>query len=567
MKGHTTLTNKLNSLLLIASLLIFSFPSCNSSKQKTDESKTEDLSESADPVIRQAFSREAEAGGTVGHAGDPHQLTRTELSYGRAPQPAPGLQYQDGVILMEHGDQAIQAAGSDGLSWVLDANAPHADEIQVDKVLFATDRCMGRVLSVERVGDKLGVILGPVQITDVIKQGHFVYNHPLDLNSLVGVVAPDYPGAPESDAAQQMKAAGKTALRHTQPSITYAVVTPSGEWKPMPMIEMPGAPRVMPASWQPPSAQHLLAVAQGDYFPSWPKFTPGPLPVVGGIPPVQLSSLNISPCFFSCGGIGIHLYQEKDGVKVDLKAVLHMSAPSLTFNIDVSPGYVKTAAISLSGAAGFTITFEAAAAKDMSANIDTFGQIPMNIELPIVGLGVPLKVILTTTIKLQTAFSAKTSVLKGQGDFTASGGLTMGYINGKWGASGMKMTLKQNLADAVGGVSVGISSLVFGVNETVMVGLGAFGFATGPYVALVSSITATDQSSIAMRPCRQGTFNMDVYAGIGYSIPKLVASIVNFFLSLVHVKPIPAQGDAVRMTKPYPLVEHKDQIPTGCAGK
>jgi hypothetical protein len=221
----------------------------------------------------------------------------------------------------------------------------------------------------------------------------------------------------------------------------------------------------------------------------------------------------------------------------------------------------------LSGAAGFTITLKAGAMHDLQANLHEFGEVPLDVQLPITGLGVPLVVRLINTFKLDTGFSAKTSVLEAKGDFTASGALTVGYVNGNWGATGMKVTLKQNLADAVGGVSVGINSLVFGINQTLMVGLGAFGFSTGPYVSLVSTITALDQSSIVMRPCRQGTFSMQVYAGIGWSIPKVVASVVNFFLSLVHVNPIPASGDIARMKNTLPLMDRKDELPPGCSGK
>jgi len=158
-------------------------------------------------------------------------------------------------------------------------------------------------------------------------------------------------------------------------------------------------------------------------------------------------------------------------------------------------------------------------------------------------------------------------VLQARADYSAGGALNVGYIDNKWGASGMKMDMKHNLADSVSGISVGINSLVFGVNQTLMVGLGAFGFSTGPYVALVSTITATDQSSIAMRPCTQGTFNMSVYAGIGWSMPQVVNSIVNFFLSLVHVKPIPASGDVARMKDAKVLADRRDMTPAGCAGK
>lgn len=277
--------------------------------------------------------------------------------------------------------------------------------------------------------------------------------------------------------------------------------------------------------------------------------------------------MQMHPCFIDCGGLGLHLYTEKGGVRADLWAIFYMATPHLTFNIDVSPGYVKTAAIHLSGGAGFSVIFKAGADKDFQTNMHLFGQVPLSIEFPVLGLGVPFSLKLINTFKLDTAFSAKTSVLQARADYSAGGELAVGYIDNKWGASGMKMDLKHNLADSVSGISVGINSLVFGVNQTLMVGLGAFGFSTGPYVALVSTITATDQSSIAMRPCTQGTFNMNVYAGIGWSMPQVVTSIVNFFLNLVHVKPIPASGDVARMKEPKVLADRRDMTPPGCAGK
>ena len=562
------------AVVLVLSLLLVS--ACRHGE------RADDPSQASDPVVREAFSPAAMAGGTVGRPADPHKFSPTELRYGRAPQPAPGLTYQDGIVLMEHGDQALRGVSSDGLTWIFDANAPHANEIQVDKVVFATERCVGRVLDVQRSGDELKMILGPVQITDVIKKGHFVYDQPIDLNNFVAVAAPDYPGAPDSKAAQQMKASGQTSSLHERPSVEYAIVTPSGEWKPMTTVSPVGGPRLMNAAWHPPvGPPHFMpaslrppalsgdgpAFMQGNYFPNWPNIASAPLPTIGGVPQINLPNMQMHPCFIDCGGLGLHLYTEKGGVRADLWAIFYRATPHLTFNIDVSPGYVKTAAIHLSGGAGFSVIFKAGSDKDFQTNMHLFGQVPLSIEFPVLGLGVPFSLKLINTFKLDTAFSAKTSVLQARADYSAGGALDVGYIDNKWGASGMKMDMKHNLADSVSGISVGINSLVFGVNQTLMVGLGAFGFSTGPYVALVSTITATDQSSIAMRPCTQGTFNMNGYAGIGWSMPQVVTSIVNFFLNLVHVKPIPASGDVARMKEPKVLADRRDMTPPGCAGK
>ena len=73
-------------------------------------------------------------------------------------------------------------------------------------------------------------------------------------------------------------------------------------------------------------------------------------------------------------------------------------------------------------------------------------------------------------------------MLQANADYTAGGALNVGYIDNKWGATGMKMDLKHNLADAVSGVCRDQFAGLW-CEPDLMVGLGAFGFSTGPYVA------------------------------------------------------------------------------------
>ncbi len=69
-------------------------------------------------------------------------LTESERRFGVAPKRGPGIVYQDDIILMEHGDQAIRSFSSNGLSWTFDANAPQVNEIQPGKIVFATGRAL-----------------------------------------------------------------------------------------------------------------------------------------------------------------------------------------------------------------------------------------------------------------------------------------------------------------------------------------------------------------------------------------------------------------------------------------
>src|ERR1700730_15030819 len=83
-----------------------------------------------------------------------------EVRFGVSPTRNSQVTYQPGVIIMEHGAEAIRSESADGFTWTIDAKAPGAAEIERDKILFATGRMVGRVLLVKREGDELAVTLG-----------------------------------------------------------------------------------------------------------------------------------------------------------------------------------------------------------------------------------------------------------------------------------------------------------------------------------------------------------------------------------------------------------------------
>src|ERR1700722_7251715 len=120
-----------------------------------------------------AGSPQSNAPVLMGHSIKLSDLSDTEIRFGRAPKRGPGVTYQDGIILMEEGDKAIQSFASNGLSWNLKADSPQGNEIQEGKILFATDRCVGKVLAVQRNGDSVTVVLGPAQLNELVKEGNF----------------------------------------------------------------------------------------------------------------------------------------------------------------------------------------------------------------------------------------------------------------------------------------------------------------------------------------------------------------------------------------------------------
>src|SRR6185437_12644089 len=152
-------------------------------------------------------------------------------------------------------------------------------------------------------------------------------------------------------------------------------------------------------------------------------------------------------------------------------------------------------------------------------------------------------------------------------------GFGVGYNGTGFGAdSPTKFEAKSDPAANVGGISVGINSAVIGLRQQVMFGIGFLGFATGPYAGLVESTTITKQSTAATlvlpapgADCRQATFELAVDGGVGWTINRVVAAVVNFFLGVFHAKQIPTKGTFIEIPQ-QEVIGHRYELPDKCAG-
>jgi hypothetical protein len=515
----------------------------------------------------------------VGHPLKLSDMTESERRWGMAPKRGAGIVYQNDIILMEHGDQAIRSFASNGLSWNFDANAPQVNEIQPGKIVFATGRAVGRVLAVQRNGDQVSAILGPVQLTDLVKQGKFMYDQPLDLNSAIAIAAPDYPGAVNSTAMQNRAPGAQSSIQSGSGIwhvAEYYVVSDTGKWTPMRTVTGSGArvgkPTLVRSGFHPPKRLRPMQAGPNlGNLGNLNNFNPGPIPTPQ-IPMIPLNGLQATPCG-DCGGLGLKMYQEKDGLRVWVTVVFHLIHPHVIFCASIDNGSIE-ANLQLAGGAGVTATLDAASSQEFTGgNIKEVGLIPLDITVPIGGVFLPLQIDLSQSIDLESAFSAKTSRLHGAGGIDLTGEIAADYHKGAWEVTPPSGQIKQNLAGMVTGISVGINSLVFAISQRLMVGVGALSFATGPYVDLISSVTSLKGSSIgttllSRTPiCAQGTFNMSLGAGIGYSMPRVVASVLNTVLGWFGVKPVPPWGSIVALPHRKTLIDHRDEIPDGCSGK
>jgi hypothetical protein len=539
----------------------------------------------------------------VGAPIDPHSLSATELRYGIAPKRDPRVTYGDDVIVMEHGDQAIRSAASDGLTWTIDASAPGADQIQEGKVLFATSRAVGRVMRATRNGNAINVVLGPVEITDVVTKGNFAASQPIDLNSAVMYYAPKRPGFIADPGHIGLVPQADRRMAVASPEVRFADDV-SPEPSSSPRLNAPGSgenPGEPNGPGQPNGPGEPANPGGDNGAPGGPPPDPGSLPGAPELPSAPDPTIGnfgllpqlcdkIGRCFHmapcACGGgLGMKISYKDADLAIDASGALHMSTPHVEFHLYIDHATIQEATVTVYGAAGLHVDFAAASAVGVSqleGNARDVLELPVDITWPIGGMAVPFAVNVSTEMLIDTAFSTKQSSLSASGDYNISGSYKFGYQNGSWAPSQGPSTIETNngLANSLDGVSFGVNGLVLAFGVKVLVGIGAFGFATGPYVHLKASGSGARAPSVGngagpglvaggagMMPCNQGTFDLTMGGGVGYKIPQGIAAVVNWVLSAANLKEIKANGSIIEITPDLRLAHRVDMIPPGCAAQ
>ncbi len=512
---------------------------------------------------------------------DASKLSENEFKYGVSPTKNSQVTYQPDVIVVEHGADAIKSANSDGISVTIDANLPEAAQMETGKIVFLTSRAAGKILGTQRDGDKLTLVLGPVELTEIIQDATMSTDQPLDMDSMIAYTAPDYPGAvaeaPKLTQAIRPRLGAGGEVR----AVGVSMILPSGEFK-----SLRGTKRAMPGDLSEASnpivwTDHDVAAVRnltlyGTTHPMEKDISFGQLPKLpgaAGAPPlkgppqdIQLSDFNLKP--FCCGGIGLKIQYDKAGLRFLAYAVIRLDHPSLHFNLDIKGGQIRTAALELKGAAGLTFDFEAGTGMDASATLNNLGKeiaLPVDFSIPISGLAVPFAATLKQTFLLKTAFSAKTASLTASADYGFKGSFQMGYINGQWTAAApLDFSVKKSLVNTIGGASIGVNGIVLAYSGKVIVGVGAFGFVTGPYINYIASVGFTRGSDLGITMCRSATLSIDMAVGVGYSMPQVINAGINFFLRQLNVGEVAASGGIDHREK---LITKEQTIPESCGKK
>ena len=527
-------------------------------------------------------------GTTVLSAVDPHDMTESEREYGRAPRLSPDVDYQPGVIVMEEGDKAIKSIASDGLTWTFDANAPHVSEFQEGKIVFATGRAVGKVLGLRKNGGTVSLVLGPVQLTDVIKRGRFVMDQPIDPDKIVSYIAPDYPGANDSAGTTQ------TSMNDGASGDEETIVVSErshGKWIPTSMSQRStdgrrNTYRRIGKRWidangamfstAPSRARRNVSLAALGHTPQGvlPGMPQG-IPRAPVLPPLNIpptKTVNINNGDVRVEGVanktylGVQYYvnNKASGVSGYAGGLITLQAPRVRCVFKISNG-IDSAGIEIKGAGGVKLRLDSHSPTTTFTNMHLRKWVPLDMSIQLGG-PVPFALTFAVLFDINSGFSAKTSMMVAEGEYGFSGGIWAGAAGGKFTVGApTNITAITNLGKSIAGISLGINSFTMSFGIRTLVGIGAFGFNTGVFaqVRFGGGLLLAPNEAF---PCRQATIETFLDSGVGYQTPQWAASAINFFLGAIGVKPIDPVGTLVA-APPVRLFHGFDQIPSGCSGK
>ena len=557
----------------------------------------------AEPTVLAAppadmFDLKAHPDATILSAMDISKLTDSERQFGIAPRRTKGVEYADGVIVMEQGDKAIRSMAGDGMHWTFDANSPHVDELQPGRIVFATGRAVGRIVGLTRQGDLVTAFLAPVQLTDVIKKGHFAMSQPVDVANMLTYVAPDFPQPPdefvggtkasrndENDNAELERAVVVSRFEHgswvaTSVAQTYGdgrrvTYQRAGEKWSIGHVSLANVPR---SALSDARQRARLATRVAD-SPALPVMPPLPMPQTSGAGagkqvPVLLDGSDVrTAAVASNSGIGLQFYYHKNGVNIFSECLLRVINARVDFELNITDKGIETAGVRVDGDLGIEMQAEAASEQNFSQNLHKTVYEPIDFSIPLglnAAAGVPFSITFGSYLRLETGFSARTSKLTAEGLYTFGGGIWAGMKNYRWSVSAAgHPQAEKDLGVTTTGISVGINSLVVAASIRAMVGIGAFGFSTGVFVQTIFDGTILRGSDVAspivgLPPCRQATIQAFLYYGIGYSLPHVFVDIVNKLLSLFTSYRLDEAG-TIASSKPADLFHGETEIPARCA--
>ncbi len=452
------------------------------------------------------------------------QLSGSELRFGASPTAVAGVVYQPDVVVIQGGAAAVREVSGSGMTWTIDANAPGASELAVGKIMLATSFGTGRILKLTKNGGDDVVVLGPVSITDLIRDADLGTSAPIPIGNALAYTTPSAPGAAVDDVRDPLAPTTESGLAHhtaarspTSASGTVAFVGTresadrvTGLFAPVSGAKAEGSG----ASILPPPSATPDAVGAGDF---------------------QVTPLCCA------GGVGVHVGYDKGDGRLGATLTLKMDQPTVSFRLEVSHGKLLEATVQVHGAGGVEVAIDAATRSSAGDFRGKRVHVPETLTIPLAGFGVPLVLSLNQDFSASMQLTGESS-FHTKGGYRVSGDLGFGYRNGSPSVIGTALAVEDPMTANTRVLGLASGVITLGWSLKVSIGVGVLGFSAGVWYSLDVGLTVVADGLSLTAGCVRDALLVAGRYGVGWTVPQAVVAVLNFFLQAVHADTITASG-------------------------
>lgn len=402
------------------------------------------------------------------------------------------LELQKDVVVVGGGRNAVWGASSDGTTWTLDSNAPGMSDLAVGKVMLATGFATGRVAQITKHGDRTDVILAPIALTDLVKNGEVKFDQDVKPGDL------------------QVQGYDGGSVQAAQPNSQGTYV---------------------PSSW----IRHVDD-------PSDP-LADKPLPV-----PAKEFSLETDDWTLSGGtgtdGLHFGLETEAAGLKVFANATLLFDALHVNLGTAIVNSVAGGPRGRISGIQGVKVDIQAGSQNQGGDTIKKEFELPFKIPVESVIGGVPVFMEFSASAVVNAALVGTDATITGAGQWQLGSGLSMN-INDQAVTSdgGQDLKVVKSVMDSISGIALGGAVFNLGFKVKMLTGVGAPFFGAGVFGTFTVTVGIGIGSALGspLALCRSASYDMK--AGSGYGVVSESSIVTALLEKIPHIKDVlPDEG-------------------------